>query len=197
MNTTRLLATLLLALLAFALPAGVQAQETNAPVLSATDGARRILPNDVLMIRVLDEPEMTAEKKVSTDGKIDYFFIGEVNLTGKTVAESQTLIRDLLQQDYFVDPQVYVEVKLYALQYVTVTGMVNRPGRVEIPPDHRMDVLEAIGAAGDFNRLANKNKIEVRRGEQRWRFRFDDLRKPENRFFIEPGDIIDVAESIL
>jgi len=159
--------------------------------------ARKILPNDVLLIRVLNEPDMMAEKKVSAEGKIDYFFIGEVDLNDKTIAEAQKIIRDKLDADYLVNPQVYVEVKQAALQYVTVTGEVNRPGRVEIPPDHEMDIIEAIGAAGDFSRLANKKKIELRRKEGTKRYSYDDLKKTDARVVVQPDDVIWVDQSVL
>jgi protein involved in polysaccharide export with SLBB domain len=162
---------------------------------AAQINARKILPNDVLLIRVLNEPDMMAEKKVSADGKIDYFFIGEIDLNEKTVAEAQKIIRDKLDADYLVNPQVYLEVKQYALQFVTVTGQVNRPGQVPIPPDHKMDIVEAIGAAGDFNRLANKDKIELRRGEDTKRYSYDQLRKPEGKVFVQTDDVIFVFES--
>lgn len=162
----------------------------------AQASARKILPNDVLLIRVLNEPDMMAEKKVSADGKIDYFFIGEIDLNDKTVAEAQKVIRDKLDADYLVNPQVYLEVKQYALQFVTVTGQVNRPGPVNIPPDHRMDVVEAIGAAGDFNPKAKKSEIELRRKDSTKRYTYDQLRKPEGKVFVEPDDVIFVAESV-
>lgn len=161
----------------------------------AQNVARKILPNDVLLIRVLNEPDMMAEKKVSAEGKIDYFFIGEVDLNEKSIADAQKIIRDKLDADYLVNPQVYVEVKQAALQYVTVTGQVNRPGRVEIPPDHEMDVIEAIGAAGDFTRYAKKSQIEVRRKDGTKSYSYDDLKKTENRIVVRPEDVIWVAES--
>lgn len=173
------------ALVWLACPAQAQAQAN----------ARKILPNDILLIRVLNEPDMMAEKKVSADGKIDYFFIGEVDLNDKTVAEAQKIIRDKLDADYLVNPQVYLEVKQYALQFVTVTGQVNRPGPVNIPPDHQMDVVEAIGAAGDFNPKAKKSQIELRRKDKTMQFTYEQLRKPEGKIFVEPDDVIWVAES--
>jgi polysaccharide export outer membrane protein len=180
-----LLKTLLVAALVMLLPARAQTV------------ARKILPSDVLLIRVLDEPDMTAEKKVSAEGTIDYFFIGEVNLNDKSVAEAQKIIRDKLNADYLVSPQVHVEVKQAALQYVTVTGQVNRPGRVEIPPDHEMDVIEAIGAAGDFTRYAKKSRIEVRRKDGTKRYTYDQLKTPKGRVVVMPEDVIWVDESTI
>lgn len=192
MNPTRILKLACLCWLAcLGLAMGAMGQSANAALATA----RKIQPNDILLIRVLGETDMTAEKKVSAEGKIEYFFIGEVDLNDKSVAEAQRLIRDLLDKDYLVNPQVYVEVKQYATQYATVVGAVNRPGKIEILPDHQMDIVEAIGSAGDFSRLANKSRIELRRKDKVTRYSYDDIKKPDNRVYIEPDDVIEVAES--
>ena len=169
--------------------------------LAAADAARKIAANDLLVIRVLNEPDMLAEKKVSTDGKIDYFFVGEITVAGKSPTEIQKFITEALDKDYIINPQVSVEVKQYDTQYVTVAGQVARGGRIEIPADHQIDVIEAIGAAGDFTRLANKNKIDVRRNRtgETTRYSYDQLQKLAqggNRVMLEPGDVVTVVEGL-
>ncbi len=173
-----------------------------AGAANAADAARKIAANDLLLIRVLNEPDMQAERKVSTDGKISYFLVGEIAVGGKSPNEVEKLITEILDRDYIINPQVSVEVKQYDAQYVTVAGQVNRPGRIEIPADHQIDVVEAIGAAGDFTRLANKNKIDVRRNRngETTRYTYDQLQKlaqAGNRVMLESGDVVTVAESIL
>jgi len=167
-------------------------------VLRAQLENRKIQPNDVLVIRVLNEADMTAEKKVSNDGRINYFYIGDVSVAGKSVAEAQDLIRDLLKKDYLVDPQVNIEMRQYALEMVTVLGAVNKPGPVQLPTDRRVDVVELIGMAGDFNRYANKSRIELRRRGKSYPLSYDDLKRitdPAKKFFVEPDDVIEVGES--
>lgn len=173
-----------------------------ADAVSAADAARKIAPNDVLHIAVLTEPEMTAEPKVKADGTIDYFFIGTLKVAGSSASEVQTQLREMLDKDYLVNPQVSVEVKLYDTQYVTVTGQVARPGRVEIPPDHRIDVIEAIGSAGDFTRIGNRRDIKVRsdRTGQTVKYSYDQLQKLSEagtRVMVETGDVVTVGETIL
>lgn len=166
--------------------------------LSAQQVNRKIQPNDVLVIRVLNEPDMAAEKKVSNDGRISYFFIGDVQVSGKTVAEVQDMIRDLLKKDYLVDPQVNIEMKQYAEEKVTVLGAVNRPGPIILPSDRRVDVVELIGMAGDFNRYANKDRIELRRRGKVVTLGYGELKRisdPAKKFLVEPDDVIEVAES--
>jgi polysaccharide biosynthesis/export protein len=170
--------------------------------LKAVDSARKIAANDVLTIRVLGEIDMLAEKKVNTDGKINYFFVGEIDVSGKTPFEVERQIRDALDKDYIVNPQVSVEVKQYDTQYVTVTGQVGRPGQVLIPPDHQMDVVEAIGAAGDFTRIGNKRNIKLRRNSsgETTTYTYDQLQKlaeKGSKVVLEPGDVITVGETIL
>jgi protein involved in polysaccharide export with SLBB domain len=173
----------------------------SSPV-SAADSARKILSNDILLVRVLGEPDMMAEKKVNSDGKINYFFVGEVDVSGKTPFEVERVIRDLLDKDYLVNPQVSVEVKQYDVQYVTVTGQVGRPGRVEIPPDHQIDVIEAIGAAGDFTRIGSKKNIKLRRNRTglTTTYSYDQLQKQAEagaKVVLEAGDVITVSETII
>jgi protein involved in polysaccharide export with SLBB domain len=159
---------------------------------------RKIQPNDILVIRVLTEPDMKQEAKVTNDGKINYFFIGDVEVGGKTIGEAKALIQDLLNKDYLVDPQVSIEVQQYALQIVTVMGAVNKAGPINLPPDRPLELIEAIGMAGDFNRYANKDKIELRRKGVITRYSYDKLKQqtdPAKKVFVEPDDTIDVGES--
>lgn len=169
--------------------------------LAAADAARKIAANDVLVLRVLGEPDMLAEKKVSTDGKISYFLVGELNVAGKSPSEVEKIVTEILDKDYIINPQVSVEVKQYDTQYVTVAGQVNRAGRIEIPADHQIDVIEAIGAAGDFTRLGARNKIDVRRNRtgETTKYSYDQLRKlaeSGNRVMLEPGDVVTVGETV-
>ncbi len=160
---------------------------------------RKIQPNDVLIIRVLEEKDMLQEAKVTNDGRITYFFIGEVPVGGKTLAEAKTLIQELLNKDYLVDPQVSIEVKEYATKVITVLGAVNKGGQIPLPPDRQIDIVEAIGLAGDFNRYANKDRIELRRKGQTLRYSYNDLKKltdPSKKVYVEPDDVVDVAETV-
>ncbi|MBL9173439.1 MAG: polysaccharide biosynthesis/export family protein [Verrucomicrobiales bacterium] len=174
------------------IPASSSAQNAAAP-------GRKIQANDILVISVLGEPEMNKETKVSNDGRVDYFYVGDVQVAGQTVAEAQEKIRQLLMKDYFVNPQVGIQVKQYAQETVTVLGQVNRPGPVLLPTDRRVDIVEVIGMAGDFNRVAKKSAIELRRKGKSVKFSYDDLRKitdPAKKVYVEPDDVVEVDITI-
>ena len=161
--------------------------------------ARKILPNDILAIRVVNEPDLTLDLRVGADGKITYPFLGELVVEGKTLSEVEGLIRTDLDRDYIVNPQVSVQFREYVKQFVSVVGQVNAPGRIELLPYRRMDVVEAIAAARDLTRNANSSGIELNRRGQVYKFTYDDLKKnsdPDKKFYLEPDDVIEVKERI-
>ncbi len=165
------------------------------------DSGRRIGVGDQLIIRVFGEPDMGAPRRVPEDGIINYFFIGDVKVLGKTTTEVEKEIRDRLDQDYLVNPQVLVEIEKYDEQYVSVAGQVGRPGRVQLPPDHTVDVIEAIAQAGDFTRLANRKDIKVQRAKsgEVTKYTYDQLQKSVQagkKINLNPGDVVTVGERI-
>lgn len=165
------------------------------------DSGRRIGVGDQLIIRVLGERDMDAPRRVPEDGVINYFFIGDVKVSGKTTTEVEREIREQLNKDYLVDPQVLVEIEKYDEQYVSVAGQVGRPGRVQLPPDHTVDVIEAIAQAGDFTRLANRKDIKVQRAKsgEVTKYTYDQLQKSMQagkKINLNPGDVVTVGERI-
>jgi len=163
--------------------------------------ARKIAVNDILSIRVVGEPDLSREVKVDGDGRIDMLYVGSVVVAGKSPADVAAEIRDALDRDWIINPQVAVDIKLYDVHYVTVMGAVNHAQQVQILPDHRMDVLEAIGGAGDFTRDADKQGITLRRASsgQVLQLKYRELiraTEPSQRIFVEPGDVINVERTI-
>lgn len=182
----------------------VPIEPTLSPTLSLNpkSNARsdyRLSPQDTISIQVVGEPELTTDRKVGSGGTITYPYLGKIAVGGQTIAQVETLIRDLLAKDYLVDPQVVVGVKTYAPRRISVIGEVNKPGLVEMPAEGRMDIIEAIASAEGFARTASKSKIEVKRQGQTFRFKLDDLLKvtdPERKFWLQPNDTIRIGESL-
>lgn len=167
----------------------------------ASDTGRKIGVGDQLVIRVLGEKDMDAPRRVPEGGMINYFFIGDVKVVGKTTTEVEKEIRELLDRDYLVNPQVLVEIERYDEQYVSVAGQVGRPGRVMLPPDHAVDIIEAIAQAGDFTRLASRKDIKLQRAKsgEVLKFTYDQLQKSSQagkKVVVMPGDVVTVGERI-
>ncbi|MEW6156844.1 MAG: polysaccharide biosynthesis/export family protein [Verrucomicrobiota bacterium] len=160
---------------------------------------RKVAPQDVLMIMVFGEPELSLEQQVQASGTIQYPFLNSIQVADKTCDEIAELIKSQLKDGYLVDPQITVQVKAYARKTVLVTGQVNKPGSVELPPEQKWGILEAIAAAGDLTRLAKGGKIEFTRKGKTQYLDVEDLKKvtdPQKRITLEPDDIIFVPERV-
>jgi polysaccharide biosynthesis/export protein len=141
---------------------------------------------------------LSVERRVQQSGNITYPLLGNVDVAGKTPAEVEKLLEEKLAEDYLVEPVVTVMVKEYRSRMVSVIGKVNRGGAIELPGEHKIDILEAIARAGDFHPQANKSRIQLNRGGKTTFYKFDDLvrlKDPSKKIWVEPGDVIYVHES--
>lgn len=169
--------------------------------LRASSGARKIQAHDIIAIRVLGEPDLTMERRIGPDGSMTYPFLGVLAVEGKTTADVEKTLQELLRPDYLVDPQVAVDFKQYVQETVSVTGEVNAPGPVEIPSDRKLDLHEAITRARDLKPTANPDQIQVtREGWDKPRiFKYKEIlgvTDPAKRFYVEPNDKIWIAPRI-
>lgn len=173
----------------------------GAPRGWAQNQGYRINASDLIVIDVVGEKDLTAiEKRVSPKGTISFPYLGDIEVQGKTAAETERYLRDLLiKEEYFVNPQVVLRVKEYKKRQVTVLGQVNRQGVVEFPSEQGMNLLEAIGMAAGFTQLADTREITISRGAQKTTFNYKDfLKKPKeaNLPSLEPGDVVMVPEAV-
>ncbi|MDD5428456.1 MAG: polysaccharide export protein [Candidatus Omnitrophica bacterium] len=116
-----------------------------------------ISEGDLLDINVYDEPDLTKTVRVSHEGTISYPLIGTVSVSGLTAEKLEVKIRDLLEKDYLVNPQVIVLIREYSKVYVM--GQVRRPGAYELKAG--MTAVEAIALAGGLTDIASPNGTKV------------------------------------
>ena len=110
---------------------------------------------------------MTREVAVSQDFTISLPLIGIINVKGRSLRQTEDLIRQLYDRDYLVNPQVTLMVMRYAERTVNVIGSVNSPQAVSFPPERGLTLLEAIARAGGFSRLANRSQVKVVRRDDK------------------------------
>ncbi len=160
--------TNLILLFACLLPSLTFAETPGAPNPANKQGGLigsnyKLHPLDVIQVTVFQEPDLTAEARLSQDGKITLALIGEVHVGGKTVGEARDLIRKLYYEgDILQNPQVTVNLLSYAERRVYVHGQVNKPGPVVIPPEETMTLSQAISAAGGVTRIADYDIVLTR-----------------------------------
>jgi polysaccharide export outer membrane protein len=141
---------------------GVQAQD-NAGAPSVKSPTYVLAPNDVVEIKVYQEDDLETKARVGQDGTISFPLIGVVPIGGKTVEQAGALIREKLDKDYLVNPQVTLIVADYSKRRFTVLGQVQKPGSFEIPSEESVTLLEAIAMAGGYTRLADRGRVKVTR----------------------------------
>ena len=85
-------------------------------------------PGDVLKITVWGQDDLSKEYPVTLDGRVPFPLIGGVQAAGLTTTELARKLRDLLEKDYLVNPQVLVAVKDYLSSKIHVIGEAEKPG---------------------------------------------------------------------
>ncbi len=120
-------------------------------------------PNDVVLVKVYQEEDLTIQARVARDGSITLPLLGTVYIGTNSVEKAIGIIREGLAKDYLVNPQVSLSIVEYAKRRFTVLGQVNRPGTYEMPSDDQINLLQAIAMAGGYTRIGAPKKITVQR----------------------------------
>lgn len=174
----------------------------SGPLLAAPERNDLLQPNDLVEVIVFQEDDLTIKARVANDGTISVPLIGSVVVGGKTVDEAASVIRAKLAKGYLVNPQVNVSVGEFAKRLVTVIGQVEKGGTFEFPSQGSLDLLQAIGMAGGYTRIANPGKVLVKRHvggkDVVYQLNAKEMAADSSskRFEILPGDTITVSESI-
>lgn len=166
---------------------------------SADRVATRLGSGDVFEVRVFQEAELTGVYRVGPEGTIDFPFCGRMKVDGSTSAEVATKLKECLAAGYLRDPQVTVVAREYNSKKIFVLGEVQKPGTYAFEDD--MSIIQAVALAGGLTPKAEANKVRVTRaagaGEKKFEVPVEDVgtgRAPN--FFLQPGDIVFVPESI-
>src|SRR6185312_4781533 len=130
---------------------------------------------------------------VDNNGEIEMPLVGRVKVGGLTTTEAKDLLREKASQ-YYKDPVVNVRCVNFV---VTVLGEVNRPGQYLVP-NEKINLLDAIGLAGDLTAYGKRNDILLVREDNgnKLFIRFDlnssDVYKSAY-FYLQKGDLVYVA----
>ena len=168
MKSTILLATLLVTAYALASKApnsdstpskNVPGRDANATSAATADLTYVIGTEDVLMVSVWREPELTTTLPVRSDGKISLPLVSDVTAAGLTPMALAASLREKFKK-YVDDPRVTVVVTQMNHQRVFVIGEVLRHGPISLLPG--MTVLQALATSG-IGQFANTKRIYVLR----------------------------------
>jgi polysaccharide export outer membrane protein len=120
-----------------------------APELLAQDDAGyRLGAGDVVKISILagGEEQVAKDMVVGDNGDVTVPFIGKIQAAGLTIGELENRIVPPLARDYFVDPQVHLQIEEYHSLQFFISGTVKEPGVYSL--DFIPTIMDLIAKAG-------------------------------------------------
>jgi polysaccharide export outer membrane protein len=124
-----------------------------------------IYPGDQLRLTVLGHTDLSFSFRVPSEGMITFPLVGRIQLAGRSLAEVEKEIRERLEKDYLVDPQVSLLIESYSKKFVYVFGGVKEPKAYELPEGQPLSLTQVLSMAGGFSLDAAKDRVRViRRG---------------------------------
>jgi len=153
----------------------------------AVDSNYVLGPGDFLDL-MLEDKYLSIQ--VYPDGGVAVEECGVVNVNGKTLAEAQRLVLDLVSRRY---KREYCFVQLAAMKRFRVNAMGAIPavGQHVIDPQNRLSMF--IRAVGGLLPNANKEDVQIIRGKDTIHVNFNDMAKNgnfENDILLQQGDKI-------
>lgn len=146
----------------------------------------RLGQGDRIAIQVFDEPDLTMETTVGASGVINYSYLGDLQVAGRTPAELERTIADTLRDGYLVNPSVNVSIVQFRPFFIN--GEVRSPGSYPYQPGLTMN--KAIALAGGLTDRASTRRMFVVRAQS-------ESQAPERvggNAPINPGDTISIQE---
>lgn len=141
---------------------------------------------DKLRLTVFNEPTLSGEYSVSSEGLLSFPLVGDVPAQDRSVRAVADDFARRLSDGYLRDPKVSAEVVTYRPYFVL--GEVVEPG--QFPYVAGMTVMNAIATAKSFTPRARRKSVFIRaRGEKA---EMEYQLSPELR--VMPGDTIRLAE---
>ena len=134
--------------------------QTAAPAAQPVSPTYLVGPADVLKIVVFDEPSLSGNFNVDSDGTITFQFHGRVEVRGKTLSDVEKIITAGLRNGFVLTAQVSVQIETYRSRSIFVLGEVKAPGKYTI--EGQVTLLEVIAKAGSFTPSAGPEIIVLR-----------------------------------
>lgn len=117
-------------------------------------------PEDVLVVTVWRNQELSKEVIVRPDGKISLPLIGDIMAAGLSAQVLSKHVADALAE-FMSTPTVSVQVKEINSYHIFAVGEVGKPGK--IPLKSFTTVVQGISYAGGFTTFASRNNVHVLR----------------------------------
>ena len=131
-------------------------------------------PGDEITLNFYGNPEYSGQYKIINDGTISLPFVGNVYISGKTIADATNFIENKLSRE-FISPNIYLSILKTRPINVSVIGEVNEPGYYSLSESLKNfdstntsnlttglpTLVDALKKAGGITKSSDIEEIEV------------------------------------
>ena len=152
------------------------------------DPSYRMNAGDKIEIRVYDHPDLGTTTRIGPDGMIGFAFVGQVKLSGQTIAQGAECIREGLVP-YVKNPVVSITIIEVQSETATIAGACAKPGVYGISNSTRLADFYAM-AGSSAERLFNGVDVDVADLEHSILVRHGEILPVDFRKAIDSGDLL-------
>lgn len=137
---------------------GQNIEEVNQQLLSmavsteSDDGMYRLGPGDEIRVDVFGVEDLSGDYRIDGMGRVSLPLIGNVEVSGYTLAETEQVFERRYGEEYLRNPQITVAVVAFRSQQFTAVGAVAEP-RV-YNTERKVTLIEALAMAGGLGENA-------------------------------------------
>lgn len=154
---------------------------------------------DVVIVTVWRNQDLSREVAIRPDGMISMPLIGDLPAAGLSADELAKQIAERLKE-FMASPTVSVQVKEINSYFIFVTGEVTKPGK--FPLKSYATVMQGVSLAGGFTPFASRDKVHVIRVSKNGKGEATQMNIPVDysaivkgktstgNFFLRSGDVI-------
>ncbi len=122
-----------------------------------------IRPGDVISIRLKEDEDVKFEGEVGPAGLVQIPYLGKFAIAGKSEAQAEQALAAALEKDLYVKATLAVTVIKRAPGHVYIYGAVKQPGKVDLPPNREMTILQALAEVKGVSTWASPRDAYVLR----------------------------------
>ncbi len=135
------------------------------PAWAFAAGGRVLTQQDVVSIKVVNQPDMDTTARVETDGTISFPYVGRIRAAGLSEDQvAHAIEKQLAARQIVTEPHVLVEVTTFGTQ-ASVQGEVGSPGVYTL--DRPTNLTQLLSRAGGIRDAGLGGTVTVRRADGR------------------------------
>lgn len=160
-------------------------------------------PEDVIEIHVLRHPEFSGVFPVNLEGKIQYKFVGDIEVTGLTKKKLEDHLKQRISK-FVINPKIDVTILEYKSKVIFVLGEVASPGKYYMKSE-QISVRDAVVAAGLPTHAAAMRKCQLVTPSENGDVEIQEVNMLEilyegdltNNINMSPGDVFYVPATVM